>query len=75
MSIIGITGPSPFDKLPPEFLCHAEATIGDRLVTRAVQLMQNQTAITTKNFMSTRCKMDGMNYITEQLIQSGSFKS
>ena len=66
-----ITGPSPLDRLPPDFLCDAEAA-GDQLVAKAVQLIQNKTTNITENFMSIRCKMDGVKFYNR--IQSGSFQ-
>ena len=45
------TEPSPLDKLPPNFLHDIEAA-GDRLVAKAVQLVQNKTTNITDNFMS-----------------------
>ena len=59
------------DKLPPNFLHDVEA-VGDRLVAKAAQLVQNKTTNITENFMSIRCKMDGGKYYNR--IQSGSFQ-
>ena len=45
--------------MPPGLLKLVDI-IGDRLVSKAVQLVQNKTT----NFMSVRCKMDGGNILT-----------
>ena len=50
ISCLLITGPSPLDKLPPNFLHDVEAA-GDRLVSKAAQLIQNKTTNITENFM------------------------
>ena len=62
-----ITRTSPLDKLPPDFLRDVEAA-GDRLVSKAAQLIQNKTTNITENFMSIRCKMDGANFTTESSL-------
>jgi len=64
-------GPLPLDSLPPNFLHDVEAA-GDRLVSKAEQLIQNKTTNITENFMSIRCKMDGGKFYNR--IQSGSFQ-
>jgi len=51
ISCLFITGSSPLDKLPPNFLCDVEAA-GDRLVSKAAQLVQSKTTNLTENFMS-----------------------
>ena len=48
ISCLLITGPSPLDKLPPTFLHDVEAA-GDRLVSKAAQLIQNKTTNISEN--------------------------
>ena len=50
--------------MPPGLL-----KVGDRLVSKAAQLLQNKTTNLSENF---RCKTDGGKYFNR--IQSGSFK-
>ena len=57
--------------MPPGLL-KAVDTVGDRLVSKAAQLVQNKTTNISENFMSVRCKMDGGKYYNR--IQSGSFQ-
>ena len=69
--LLTITGPSPFDKLSPDFLRDAE-TARDRLVAKAAQLIQNITTKITENLMSIRCKINGGKFYSR--IQSGFFQ-
>ena len=57
--------------LPPGLLRGVD-TIGDRLVTKAAQLVHNKTTNLCENYMSIRCKMDGGKFFNR--IQSGSFQ-
>ena len=52
-------------------MLRAVDTLGNRLVAKASQLIQNKTTNLCENFMSIRCKMDGGKYFNR--IQSGSF--
>ena len=71
ISCLPITGPSPLSKFPPNFFYDVEAA-GDRLVSKAAQLMQNKIINITENCMSIRCKMDGGKFYNR--IHSGSFQ-
>ena len=55
----------------PSGLLKSVDTVGDRLVSKAVQLVQNKTNL-SENFMFIRYKMDGGKYFNR--IQSGSFQ-
>ena len=46
--------------------------VGDRLVSKAAQLVQNKITNISENFMSVRCKVDGGKYFNR--VQSGSFQ-
>ena len=54
----------PFDKFPPDFINDVELC-GDKLVSKAAQLVSNKTTNISENFMSIRCKMDGENILIE----------
>ena len=57
--------------MPPGLLKSVDI-VGDRLVSKAAQLVQNKTTNLSENFMSVRCKMDGGKYFNR--VQSGSFQ-
>ena len=59
------------DKFPPDFINDVESC-GDRLVSKAAQLVTNKTTNISENFMSIRCKMDGGEYFNR--VRSGSFQ-
>ena len=48
----------PSDKFSPDFINDVESC-GDRLVSKATQLVSNKTTNISGNFMSIRCKLDG----------------
>ena len=70
-SICSLSHTDPFDKFSPDFIDDVESC-GDRLVSKAVQLVSNKTTNISENFMSIRCKMDGGKYFNR--VQSGSFQ-
>ena len=59
-------------ELLPSGLLKAVDTIGDRLVSKAAQLVHNKTTNICENYMSVCCKMDGGKFFNR--IQSGSFQ-
>ena len=65
------TTPSVLDKLPPG-LYRAIQNAGDRIVSKAAQLIQDETTNLSESYMSVRTKMDGGK--TFNRIQSGSFE-
>ena len=70
-SICSLSHTDPFDKFSPDFINDVESC-GDRLVSKAAQLVSNKTTNISENFMSIRCKMDGGKYFNR--VQSGSFQ-
>ena len=63
-SICSLSHTDPFDKFSPDFINDVESC-GDRLVSKAAQLVSNKTTNISENFMSIRCKMDGGNILIE----------
>ena len=66
-----IIDPLPFAKFPPDFI-HDIESCGDRLVSKASQLIGNKTTNITENFMPIQCKMDRGKYFNR--VQAGTFQ-
>ena len=65
------TSKTSSNNIPPNLLFELERT-GDRLVSKAAQLIQDQTTNLSECYMSVRAKMDGGKQINR--IQSGPFQ-
>ena len=61
----------PFDKFPPDFIDVVESC-GDRLVSKATQLISCNKTTDILHCMSIRCKMEGGKYFNR--VQSVSFQ-
>ena len=66
-----VNGQPNFHDLPPNLMFEVERA-GDRLVSKAAQLISNSTTNLSECYMSIRAKMDGGKQINR--IQSGSFE-